>query len=134
MRSPPPLSTDATAGAVWKVAVGGLPLPRLFDYRPADDAGAAAIGCRVRIPFGTRERIGVVADVGPADPGTEPKAALERLDATPLLAGELWDSLRWLAHYTHEPFGEVVATALPTLLRHGEPLPSTDRAGWRLSE
>ncbi|HZX79972.1 MAG TPA: primosomal protein N', partial [Lysobacter sp.] len=33
----------------------------------------------------------------------------------------------------HEPFGEVVATALPTLLRHGEPLPPTDRLGWRLS-
>ncbi|GAB6197425.1 primosomal protein N' [Lysobacter xanthus] len=119
--------------AVWKVAIGGLPLPRLFDYRPCDAAGEAAVGCRVRVPFGTRERIGVVAAVGPADPGTEPKAALERLDAAPLLAGELWDSLRWLAHYTHEPFGEVVATALPTLLRHGEPLPPTDRLGWRLS-
>jgi primosomal protein N' (replication factor Y) len=119
--------------AVWKVAIGGLPLARLFDYLPCDDAGPAAVGCRVRVPFGNRERIGVVAGIGPADPGTEPKAALERLDADPLLAGELWDSLRWLAHYTHEPFGEVVATALPTLLRHGEPLPATDRIGWRLS-
>ncbi|MFZ5658067.1 MAG: primosomal protein N' [Pseudomonadota bacterium] len=129
------MSSPAAEVPMWKVAIGGLPLPRLFDYRPpeGDEAGAGAVGCRVRVPFGTRERIGVVAAVGPADPGTEPKAALERLDAAPLLAGELWDSLRWLAHYIHEPFGEVVATALPTLLRHGEPLPPTDRMGWQLS-
>jgi primosomal protein N' (replication factor Y) len=126
---------SAVAPSVWKVAIGGLPLPRLFDYLPP--AGTVAVdddvGRRVRVPFGTRERVGVVAAVGPADAGTDPKAALERLDPAPLLGGELWDSLRWLAHYTHEPFGEVVATALPTLLRHGEPLPPTDRIGWRLS-
>lgn len=129
------MSPPAVGTSVWKVAIGGLPLPRLFDYRPpeGDEAGAGAVGCRIRVPFGTRERIGVVAAVGPADPGTEPKAALERLDAAPLLGGELWDSLRWLAHYIHEPLGEVVATALPSLLRHGEPLPATDRMGWRLS-
>lgn len=129
------MNPSVAESPVWKVAVGGLPLPRLFDYRPpgAQAADAADVGCRVRVPFGPRERIGVIAGVGPADPGTEPKPALERLDAAPLLAGELWDSLRWLAHYTHEPFGEVVATALPSLLRHGEPLPPTDRMGWRLS-
>ncbi len=120
---------------VWKVAIGGLPLARLFDYRPVpgDAADPALVGCRVRVPFGPRERVGVIAAVGPADPGTDPKDALERLDPTPLLAGELWTSLHWLAHYIHEPLGEVVATALPTLLRHGEPLPPTDRLGWRLS-
>ncbi|GAB2503835.1 primosomal protein N' [Lysobacter humi (ex Lee et al. 2017)] len=128
----PPL--PASSETVWKVAIGGLPLPRLFDYRPPQGpAMASDVGCRVRVPFGPRERVGLVAAVGPADEGTEAKAALERIDTTPLLQGELWESLRWLAHYTHEPFGEVVATALPTLLRHGEPLPATDRLGWRLS-
>ncbi|GGZ69801.1 primosomal protein N' [Lysobacter xinjiangensis] len=131
--TPPPTPSNPTR-AVWKVAIGGLPLPRLFDYRPIEGDDGAVPGCRVRVPFGSRERIGVIAAVGPADDdGADLKPALERLDATPLLAGELWDSLRWLAHYTHEPFGEVVATALPTLLRHGEPLPHTDRLGWRLS-
>jgi primosomal protein N' (replication factor Y) len=133
MPAPPATPPLDPAETVWKVAIGGLPLARLFDYLPADDAGREAIGCRVRVPFGNRERVGVIADIGPADAGTEPKAALERLDARPLLQGELWASLRWLAHYTHEPMGEVVATALPTLLRHGEPLPATDRMGWQLS-
>lgn len=128
MRPSPP-SPDA----VWKVAIG-LPLDRLFDYLPTAPVAGGDVGCRVRVPFGSRERIGVVAAIGPADPEAEPKAALERLDEQPLLAGELWESLRWLAHYTHEPLGEVVATALPTLLRHGEPLPATDRLGWQLSK
>ncbi|HEY4583426.1 MAG TPA: primosomal protein N' [Lysobacter sp.] len=134
MPSAPAPAPFPAAAAVWKVAIGGLPLPRLFDYRPVEGDLDAAPGCRVRVPFGTRERIGVIAAIGAADePGAELKPAIERLDAVPLLGGELWDSLRWLAHYTHEPFGEVVATALPTLLRHGEPLPPTDRLGWRLS-
>ncbi|AXK73384.1 primosomal protein N' [Lysobacter sp. TY2-98] len=135
MPTPPAPRPVPAADAVWKVAIGGLPLPRLFDYLPpADDPGGDVVGCRVRVPFGTRERVGVIAAMGaPDDEGAELKPALARLDAQPLLAGEIWDSLRWLAHYTHEPFGEIVATALPTLLRHGEPLPATDRIGWRLS-
>ncbi|MGY4517431.1 primosomal protein N' [Lysobacter sp. HA18] len=134
MPASPSNRPEQVTDPVWKVAIGGLPLARLFDYRPVEGDIGDVVGCRVRVPFGTRERVGVIAAVGAADgDGAELKPALERLDAQPLLAGELWDSLRWLAHYTHEPFGEVVATALPTLLRHGEPLPPTDRIGWQLS-
>ncbi|TZF80062.1 hypothetical protein, partial [Cognatilysobacter lacus] len=59
----PPASSllDAVAGPVWKVAIGGLPLARLFDYLPSDMAPSQAVGCRVRVPFGTRERVGVIA-------------------------------------------------------------------------
>ena len=54
--------------AVLKVALP-LPLPRLFDYLPAEDAPAdvADIGRRVRVAFGNRQLCGVVAAVGPAD-------------------------------------------------------------------
>ena len=40
-----------------------VPLPRLFDYRaPAGVAAQPAhVGCRVRVPFGPRELVGVVA-------------------------------------------------------------------------
>jgi primosomal protein N' (replication factor Y) len=53
--------------AVLKVALP-LPLPRLFDYLPADGATAytADIGRRVRVAFGNREMCGVVAAVGAA--------------------------------------------------------------------
>ncbi|HVI59726.1 MAG TPA: primosomal protein N' [Luteimonas sp.] len=114
-----------------------LPLPRLFDYRaPAGVAPSAAlVGCRVRVPFGPRELVGVVAGIGPAaGDAPELREALALLDEAPLLRGELLDSLRWLARYVHAPLGEVLATALPAALRRGEPLPDTHAWAWRLTE
>ncbi len=128
-----PFSPDPTA---WRVALH-VPLPRLFDYLPP--AGAAAlpdpVGCRVRVPFGrSGDKIGVVVATGPLDPAIgDPKAVLERIDEAPLFDGELLASLRWLARYTHAPLGEVLATALPGPLRHGEPLPDTHAWAWRLT-
>ena len=114
-----------------------LPLPRLFDYRaPATLVAAPAmLGHRVRVPFGPRELIGVVAAVGPAaGDAPELREALACLDDAALFHGELFDSLRWLARYTHAPLGEVLATALPAALRRGEPLPGTHAWAWRLTE
>ncbi len=114
-----------------------VPLPRLFDYRaPAGVAAAPAlVGCRLRVPFGPRELVGVVAGAGAAaGDGPALREALACLDAAPLLRGELFDSLRWLARYTHAPLGEVLATALPAALRRGEPLPDTHAWAWRLTE
>ena len=118
--------------AILRVALP-VPLARLFDYRAPD--GGAVIGARVRVPFGSRELIGVVVDVGRADDETgvpELKQALAVLDDAPLLQGELLDSLRWLSRYVHAPLGEVLATALPAALRKGEPLPETDVLTWHL--
>ena len=115
-----------------------LPLPRLFDYAPPPGhvATAADVGRRVRVPFGPRELVGVVAGCQPpaADSPGELRAALEILDDGPLLQGELLDSLRWLARYTHASLGETLATALPASLRRGEPLPDTHAWAWRLTE
>jgi len=124
--------------SVWRIALP-VPLPRLFDYLPPAEAGDAGdpVGARVRVPFGRRELVGWVAEVGAPEPGTDPaalKQVLARLDPQPLLHGELLESLRWLARYTHAPLGEVLATALPGPLRHGEPLPDTHAWAWRLTE
>src|SRR5690606_20544485 len=127
------MSADAS---VLQVALP-VPLPRLFDYRaPAGLAASPAlVGCRVRVPFGPRELVGVVAGVGGEDgDGPELREALALLDPEPLLRGELLDSLRWLARYVHAPLGDVLATALPAALRRGEPLPDTRAWAWRLTE
>ena len=123
------------APAILRVALP-VPLPRLFDYLPPPglDAAQLAIGQRLRVPFGSREACGLVVGHGEAEPGVELRTALEAPDAGPLLHGELLASLRWLAGYLHAPLGEVLAAALPAVLRRGEPLPDIRRHGWRLSE
>ena len=129
-----PAATPASdARTTLRVALP-LPLPGLFDYLPATGTGAT-VGCRIRVPFGSRELVGVVAEVGPpAADLPELRVALEQLDAEALFHGELLASLRWLARYTHAPLGEVFATALPAALRRGEPLPDTRTWAWQLSE
>lgn len=148
-------------GPVLRVALP-LPLPRLFDYRapegstaqgrPSEGQASAAqasgkngaeselgtpalVGRRVLVPFGPRELVGVIAGVDPTtDLTAELRDALEVLDDVPVLHGELLESLRWLARYTHSPLGEVLATALPAALRRGEVLPDTHAWAWRLTE
>ena len=111
-----------------------VPLPRLFDYLPpAAEGPATVVGSRLRVPFGNRELVGVVAAQGQAEDPQGLRQAVAWCDPTPLLQGELWQSLHWLARYTHAPLGEVLSTALPGPLRHGEPLPDTHRWGWQLT-
>ncbi|TWI06726.1 primosomal protein N' [Aerolutibacter ruishenii] len=130
-----PVSSSSVA--IWRVAVP-VPLARLFDYRAPDGhlPSEDDIGRRVRVPFGTRELVGIVAAIGVAgaDDAVGLRDAGPALDPTPVLQGELYASLAWLARYTHAPLGEVLATALPTALRQGDPLPATHGWAWRLNE
>lgn len=131
-----PMHSDSTLPFPTLQIVLPLPLPQWFDYLPPADhsPGADDIGKRVRVPFGSREMTGVVAGIGETTgAGPELRQALGVLDAAPLLHGELLASLRWLARYTHAPLGEVLGTALPTLLRQGEPMPDTHAWAWRLT-
>ena len=113
-----------------------VPLPRLFDYLPPAgmEAGAITVGQRLQVPFGSREACGIVIGHGHAEPGVELRQALALPDPEPLLRGELLASLQWLAGYLHAPIGEVLATALPAVLRRGEPAPDTTAYGWVLNE
>ncbi|MCK7592477.1 primosomal protein N' [Pseudomarimonas salicorniae] len=107
-----------------------LPLPTLFDYLPDDpDAPAAGwVGCRVRVRVGPRLLVGLVAAVAEHSEAPGALRTIEtRLDPAPLIEGELWTSLHWLADYYRAPLGEVLALALPVPLRQGEALPEPDR-------
>jgi primosomal protein N' (replication factor Y) (superfamily II helicase) len=94
-----------------------------FDYSWDRSEPLPCPGTRVRVPFGRRERIGIVVEPGmPAaidDAALKPVA--EILDAEPLIDAELMGSLKWASAYYHHPLGEVLAQALPGLLRQGKP-------------
>ncbi|TCO41416.1 primosomal protein N' [Dokdonella fugitiva] len=100
-----------------------VPLHTLFDYR--EGAARAAVGSRVRVPFGRRERVGIVTERVDASTLDEArlKVAGEVLDEAPLLGGELLATLRWAARYYQHPLGEVLFAALPTSLRNARALP-----------
>ena len=128
-----------TSTCVLKVALP-LPLPRCFDYLlPAPiQNGKSLVGCRVRVPFGNGEKIGVVDSmqldaVVQSDLKTELKTIIEVLDSEPVFSGELLQNLRWLSRYTQAPLGEVYTTALPSLLRQGRDLPDNKIIAWDLT-
>lgn len=108
---------------ILKVAVS-VPLSREFDYLPPEGGAAAAPGSRVLVPFGRRREVGVVmSHASESDlPGSKVRRVLEALDEKPLLSPEdLW-LVRFTSSYYHHPIGEVVAAALPALLRQGKAL------------
>ena len=111
-----------TSPRVLKIAVN-VPLSRAFDYLPPA-AGAAPVGSRVRVPFGRRQQVGIV--LGGASSSDVPEAKIRRVSATLDDDALLHEDDLWLIHfasnYYHHPIGEVVAAALPSLLRHGKAL------------
>ena len=110
-----------------------VPLADAFDYLAP--MPLPAIGCRVRVPFGRGERIGLViehpvaTDVAPA----RLKSIRGVLDERPSLGDELLSSLRWAADYYHHPVGAVLSHALPGLLREGRPIDEPPEPAWQLT-
>ncbi|MCH7854361.1 MAG: primosomal protein N' [Proteobacteria bacterium] len=113
-----------TESLILKVAIN-VPLTRIFDYLPAEDCVVRPRpGCRVRVPFGRRNQIGLIIDTAATSdlPHAELRRAITVLDAEPLFdANDLW-LVRFVSDYYQHPIGEVVAAALPALLRQGKPL------------
>jgi primosomal protein N' (replication factor Y) len=105
-----------------------VPLATLFDYAPPED-GAARVGDRVVVPFGTRSRVGVVleeADSSKIDAGKLKRVA-RVLEDVPRLPVQWLQLMRFLAVYYQRPLGETVIGSLPPRLRSLKPLPKKVR-------
>ena len=115
-----------------------VPLLGLFDYLPSGEQELVSeqwLGCRVEVPFGTRRLIGWVCEIGHAErDNLALKAIIRRIDAVPIISDELLASLRWTAKYYQAPLGEVLSTAMPSLLREGQGLPDVCQYAWQLTE
>ena len=113
-----------TRNSVLKVAVNA-PLARLFDYLPpAAGPSLPRPGCRVRIPFGRQKLVGmIIATSAKSDlPLSKLRRATVLIDEEPLLTeADLW-LIQFASDYYQHPIGEVVASAMPALLRQGKSL------------
>ncbi len=105
-----------------------VPLRRHFDYLPPADIAPEQLahltpGVLVRVPFGRQELVGVLLRTKPSSeqPIHKLRPALAIIDSEPTLDQELLDLCLWAADYYQCPTGEALQTALPVLLRQGEP-------------
>ncbi|MGB0720826.1 MAG: primosomal protein N' [Gammaproteobacteria bacterium] len=113
-----------------------VPLRRVFDYLPPESLPLPAAGARVRVPFGTGNKVGVV--LGHADSSDIDSERLkpigEVLDAEPLIDDELMGLCRWAAGYYQHGLGDVLVGALPVRLREGHPAHVPGRPLWRITD
>ena len=98
------------------------PLYGLFDYQWKHSQPIVP-GLRVSVPFGRRSVTGVV--VGEIEtsgvPENKLRAVYKIYASEPVLPEDLMTLLQWASRYYHHPLGEVLSSALPTLLRQGKP-------------
>ena len=104
-----------------------VPLATLFDYTLPDGV-EADVGDRVVVPFGARQRVGVVIERAPHSAfqaRLKPIAGVR--DDAPRLGGDWLELIRFLATYYQRPLGETAIGALPPRLRSLKPLPRAVR-------
>src|SRR5262245_42117942 len=104
------------------------PLYRLFSYRVPEALTLPPPGARVRVPFGRQTLVGIRVHSPDVEtrshtevPAGQLKDVIEILDDAPLFPADVLDLATWAARYYHHPLGDVLFTAIPTLLRKGAP-------------
>ncbi len=88
-----------------------LPLAGAYDYKLPPGANAAR-GAVVAAPLGNREVLGVVWGSAEGTVGDNRLKVAEPLEGAPALPGKLCDFIDWVADYTLNPPGAILAMAL----------------------
>lgn len=111
------------------------PLRQTFDYLSDETAAVWQKGMRTRVPFGSKNVIGIVIAIKAYEPTKRTlKNIIERLDEQACLDTELFDLINWLSQYYHHPIGDCFATALPKRIRNGDPLKPSQQTIWSAIE
>lgn len=112
------------------------PLRRRFDYlAPPGDPSRWQPGMRFKVPFGRQQLVGVLVEVN-THTELQPKQLreiLEVLDHEPVMPEELLQLCLWASDYYQCPPGEALHTALPVMLRQGEPARISAEPVWQLT-
>ncbi|MDE3020222.1 MAG: primosomal protein N' [Pseudomonadota bacterium] len=95
-----------------------VPIYDLFDYLIPNDK-RIAIGDRVIVPFGHRQMSGIVLEIGTKSQieTSRLKTVLDIPGDMPPLSPDIIELVYFCAEYYHYPIGEIVHTAIPSLMR-----------------
>lgn len=111
-----------------------VPVGDFFDYL-YPDVITPVVGCRVLVPFGRRQLIGIVIGITDLQHSQAPlqklKPIISLIDQTPLIDASLQQLASWLSNYYHHPLGEVYAVMLPSLIGQGQS-PNPEQHFWQL--
>ena len=118
------------------------PLRRTFDYKLPEklrskiDHQTPLAGMRVKVEFGRRVLIGLVVDIPKTSdlPLEKIKDISDIIDSSPIVPSDLFSLFIWAANYYQHPLGEALFTALPSLIRKGEPAVASGIKHWQLTE
>ena len=101
-----------------------VPLPRLFDYLVPESV-EVEVGDRVTVPFGERQRLGVVIETlgASALPSERLKTIIAVRADAPRMQPDWLELMKFLSGYYQRPLGETVIASLPPRLRSVKPLP-----------
>ena len=127
-----------TSKLILGVAVA-TPLRRLFDYLPpaTPDKQVLKPGVRVVIPFGRRNNvIGMIITIGNETnyPINKLKRINQVLDQQAIFDEQHIELIQWASRYYHYAIGEVVFSALPSMLRENNAIDKFTDQVWTLTE
>lgn len=117
-----------------------LPVPLRQEFRylcPDSLTKSLVVGARVQVPFRSRRLIGIVIGITAVAPPPQPlrlRPIESVLDHEAVIPPALLALCRWASGYYHHALGEVLASALPSLLRNGSPLPCAAVEAYAITE
>ncbi len=116
------------------------PLRRSFDYlppigMPPEQANQLQPGTRINVNFANQQLVGVLLGVKSTSELSlnKLKPALSIIDDKPCLTDEILSLCLWGADYYQHPIGDAISTALPSLIRQGEPARLPTQKLWALT-
>src|SRR4029079_19697164 len=96
---------------------------RLFDYFLPDGVDLLTIkkGMRIKVPFKTKERIGLIIDILESSEIAQEKlkTAIAIIDQETIIPEDLYKLCAWSADYYHFPVADSVFQAIPQALKKG---------------
>jgi primosomal protein N' (replication factor Y) len=113
-----------------------LPIDHTFTYSvPEDLQDRVKQGCRVLVPFGSRQITGCIVGFTPTPPALQVREIIKVLDDTPALDPGLLELTKWVSRYYFSPWGEVLKAVLPGgMLPKGKQLCRKTKEGQKVLE